>query len=64
MKATVVKTYKTRRAMQRGIERMAGRGYEVRHQSGEFTTNPFAFRWNRRKVVVTFGLAGGEDPPT
>jgi hypothetical protein len=56
MKATVVKTYKNRHAMQRGIERLAERGYEVQHQSGEFTTNPFTFRWNRRKVVVTFGL--------
>jgi hypothetical protein len=29
VKAIVVKTYKTRGAMQRGINRMAQRGYEV-----------------------------------
>jgi hypothetical protein len=56
VKATVVKSYKSRRQMQRGIERMANRGYEVGQQSGEFSTNPFTFRWNRRKVVVTFLL--------
>lgn len=56
MKATVVKTYASRRQMERGLGRMAGRGYRVQQQSGEFTTNPFAFRWNRRKVVVTFAL--------
>jgi len=54
MRKTVVRTYKTRRQMERGIGRMAERGYQVSHQSGEFTTNPFVFRWNRRKVVVTF----------
>jgi hypothetical protein len=53
MRKTVVKTYTRRGAMQRGIERMVRRGYEVQQHSGEFS-NPFTFRWNRRKVVVVF----------
>lgn len=51
---TVVKEFKTRRQMQRVVARMAGRGYQVAHQSGEFSHNPFVLRWNRRRVVVTF----------
>lgn len=43
--------------MERAINRMAERGYQVGQQSGEFSTNPFVFRWNRRKVVVTFQRA-------
>lgn len=51
-----MKAYKGRRQMQRGTARMAARGYRVAGQSGEFSSNPFVLRWNRRKVVVTFEL--------
>lgn len=54
MTKPVVKSYRTRRQMQRGVQRMAERGYRIAGQSGEFTRNPFVLRWNRRKVVVTF----------
>lgn len=61
-KPTVVKEYQSRRQMQRGIERMGRRGYHVQRTSGEFTHNPFVFRWNRRRVVVTYELARDESP--
>lgn len=54
MRAIVVKTFRTRRQMERVANRMSARGYEMGQQSGDFTTNPFVPRWNRRKVVVTF----------
>lgn len=54
MKPVIVKTYKTARQMQRSIDRMAERGYDLQSQSGEFSSNPFTLRWNRRKVIATF----------
>lgn len=53
-KSTVVKTFKNSRQMQRVAERMAGSGYRIAHQSGEFSHNPLTLRWNRKRVVVTF----------
>ena len=53
-KNTVVKQYRTRREMQRGVNRMAGKGYQIEHQSGDFSHRLFQWRWNRRTVVVTF----------
>jgi hypothetical protein len=37
---------------------MAERGYEVRHQSGEFA-HWFRPVWDRKSVVVTFGRVEG-----
>lgn len=55
MRSVAVKTYKTPQAMQRGISRMAGRGYMVQGQSGEFSSTLWITpRWRRKKVVVTF----------
>lgn len=50
---TIVKEFDSRRKMQRSVDRLARDGYRVEHQSGEFSHRP-AFRWNRRRVVVTF----------
>jgi hypothetical protein len=59
LRSTVVKTYKTPRQMQRGIERMERRGYEARGQSGGFSSNLWLTpRWRRRKVAVTFQRVG------
>lgn len=55
----VVKTYTSRRQMERGLNRMAERGYVVQEQSGHFGS-PFAWRWNRRRVVLTFRLENEE----
>lgn len=54
---TLVKAYKTRRQMERGINRLARRGYRVKTQSGDFSRNPFMFRWRRHKTIVVFERA-------
>lgn len=53
-RTTIVKSYKSRWAMQRGIGRMARRGYDVHGHSGDFSGNLFQPVWRRRGVVVTF----------
>lgn len=53
-RSTIVKSYKSRGAMQRGIGRMARRGYDVHGHSGDFSGNLFQPVWRRRGVVVTF----------
>lgn len=51
----VVREYRSRGQMERGLNRMAARGYVVGEQSGTFGS-PFRWRWDRRRVVVTFRL--------
>lgn len=59
----VVKEVISRRQMQRVVNRMSKRGYSVHSQSGEFSHNPFTFRWNRSRVVVTFHRNAEKAPP-
>lgn len=55
--AIAVRTYKTRRAMEAGLNEMAAKGYEVAQQSGEFAANLWTTSMlNRPKVTVTFRL--------
>lgn len=61
VRKTVVKTYGSRGKMARGVESMAGKGYEIAQQSGEFPTW-FTPIWRRHKVVVTFRLNEKERP--
>jgi hypothetical protein len=57
MKKTVVKTYKSRRRMQWGINRMGKRGYHVHSQSGQFERAlTFKRSWQKKGVTVVFEL--------
>jgi hypothetical protein len=40
--------------MKRGVEKMAGRGYVLNSQSGDFSGDLFGLQWHRRKVVVMY----------